>query len=117
MKPVLQAPGVSTLKAPGVSTRNYHMIKLLSRLCDRLPSSLAFNFNLRPYIEGAGPAGLDLQTTLLSRGADPNGRGNRPNHGKEVPALCLVIGALEVGTHTYNNNMHTAFYPYPRFLS
>jgi hypothetical protein len=88
------------LKAPGVSTRNYHIIKLLSRLCDKLLSSFAFIRNSRPYIEGAGSAGLELQSTLLSRGADPSGRGNRPNHGKEVPALCLVIGALEVGTHT-----------------
>jgi|AntAceMinimDraft_1070359.scaffolds.fasta_scaffold43141_2 hypothetical protein len=32
---------------------------------------------------------------LYSKGADGNCKGNRPSHGKDLPVLCLVIGALE----------------------
>jgi hypothetical protein len=46
-------------------------------------------------MEGAGDEAVGLAKQLLSRGADPNSRGNRPQHGKDLPTLCLVIGALE----------------------
>ena len=46
-------------------------------------------------MEGAGDEAVGLAKQLLSRGADPNSRGNRPQHGKNLPTLCLVIGALE----------------------
>ena len=46
-------------------------------------------------MEGAGDDAVSLAKQLMSIGADPNSRGNRPQHGKNLPTLCLLIGALE----------------------
>ena len=45
-------------------------------------------------LEGARDA-IRVVPTLLNRGADPNARGTRHDHGADVPALCLVVGAME----------------------
>ena len=46
-------------------------------------------------LEGAGDDALTLAKTLLGRGADPNGTGSRPNHGKKLAVLCLLASGLE----------------------
>ena len=45
-------------------------------------------------LEGARDA-IRVVPTLLKRGADPNASGTRHDHGADVPALCLVVGAME----------------------
>ena len=45
-------------------------------------------------LEGARDA-IRVVPTLLKRGADPNAKGTRHDHGADVPALCLVVGAME----------------------
>ena len=45
-------------------------------------------------LEGSADA-LRIVPELLKRGADANARGTRHDHGADVPALCLVVGAME----------------------
>lgn len=45
-------------------------------------------------LEGSADAARVLPE-LLKRGADANARGTRHDHGADVPALCLVVGAME----------------------
>lgn len=45
-------------------------------------------------LEGSTDA-LRMVPELLKRGADANARGTRHDHGADVPALCLVVGAME----------------------
>ena len=53
-------------------------------------------------LEGSADA-LRIVPELLKRGADANARGTRHDHGADVPALCLVVGAMEGAAKIVNN--------------
>ena len=53
-------------------------------------------------LEGSTDA-LRMVPELLKRGADANARGTRHDHGADVPALCLVVGAMEGAAKIVNN--------------
>ena len=46
-------------------------------------------------MEGAGDEAVGLAKQLLESRRGPQLARNRPQHGKNLPTLCLVIGALE----------------------